>query len=171
MTSFGNALFRFSLLAFPRDFRERYASEMIDVFARRSLERTDLSRVMESVDAFTTGLRMRFEHVERRQSAAIVTLAAAMLATTFALQDAEPAKPSGRIDFSAHDGAGFFTLTILDGKPVAATMNNVSLAADRIVADADTVKLLTNDGRTAVALAFDAQRGTISWNSREKGNQ
>ena len=94
-----------------------------------------------------------------------------MIVTTFALHDAQLEKPAARIDFSAHDAAGLFTVTIVDGKAVAATMDNIPLPPNRIVAGADSVKLLTNDGRTAVALAFDAQRGTISWNSREAANQ
>ena len=171
MMSLRHALFRFSLRAFPRDFRKRYGAEMIIVFDERSRDWTRLSAAAESFDALIAGTRMRLEHVALGQSLAVVTLAAAMLATTFALRDAEREAPAGRIDFSAHDAAGFFTLTILDGKPVAATMNNISLARDRIVADADSVRLLTNDGRTAVALAFDARRGTISWNSRAKGDR
>ena len=171
MTSIGNALFRISLLAFPRDFRARHCAEMIAVFDERSLERPALSVVGELLDAFTAGVRMRSEHVRVRQTAAVVTFAVAMIATTFALRDAQLEKPTGRIDFSAHDAAGFFTVTIVDGRPVAATMDNTPLPSNRIIAGTDSVKLLTNDGRTAVALAFDARRGTISWNSREVTDQ
>lgn len=171
MKSLGNALFRFSLLAFPRGFRERYGAEMIAVFDERALHRTAFSSVAESLDALAAGTRMRLEHGQLTHSAAVVTFAAAMIATTFALRDAQLAKPASRIEFSAHDAAGVFTVTVIDGRPVAATMDNISLPADRIVAEADSIRLLAKDGRTAVALAFDARRGAISWNSREPGNQ
>jgi hypothetical protein len=169
--SVGNALFRCAILAFPRGFRETYGAEMIAVFHERSLHRTAFSSVAESLDALAAGTRMRLEHRQLMHSAVVVTFAAAMIATTFALRDAQLAKPASRIEFSAHDAAGVFTVTVIDGRPVAATMDNISLPANRIVAEPDSIRLLAKDGRTAVALAFDAQRGAISWNSREPGHQ
>jgi hypothetical protein len=174
MTPVGSTLFRLSLLAFPREFRAAYGEEMITVFTERSSNRTTASIVYESFDALAAGTRMRLTHVRFRNSAALVTLAAAMIATTFALRDAldvRDAKPVGRIEFSAHDAAGFFTLTVIDGRPVAATMDNIPLPRNRIVSLADSVKLLTKDGRTAIALAFDPQRASISWSSRKSGDR
>jgi hypothetical protein len=147
---------------------------MITVFQERVAELSPLAVVSETVDVFSAGARMRLEGTHARR-ALIATLAAAMFVTSFALRDADIRRSNpGRIDFNAEDPAGVFTLTVIDGHPVGATLNRVPVSPDLIVTKADSISILRLDGRAEVTVAFDAKRGYIAWEPRQpqaKGNR
>lgn len=169
MRTICESVFRLGLFAFPRAFRSEYAAEMISVFHERVAELSPLGAVGETIGVFSAGARMRLEHRDARQ-ALIVTLAAAMFATSFALRDVDLLRSNagaGRIDFNAEDPAGVFTLTVIDGRPVGATLNRVPVSPDLIVARADSISILRPDGRTELTVAFDAVRGHIAWEPRQ----
>ena len=167
MTRISGGLFRLAMLAFPRDFRSRYAAEMLAVFQERAADRAAIRVFSESIGAVAAGARMRLESAHVRNSTAMIGIAAMMIATTFVLRDVPSGLQSNRIDFSAEDPAGPFTLTVVDDKPVAATVDNVPLRASQILTRGDSVILLSGDGTVAVAMAFDAVRDSISWNARD----
>lgn len=141
---------------------------MVDVFHARVAELSPLAAFSETVDAVSAGARMRLEGPHARQ-ALFATIAAAMFVTSVALHDAglfSFNRASGRIDFNAEDPAGVFTLTVIDGRPVGATVNRVPVSPALIVASADSISILRPDGRTELTVAFDATRGHISWEPR-----
>jgi hypothetical protein len=169
MKTICESIFRLGLFAFPRSFRSEYEAEMITVFHERVAELSPLAAVGEAIDVFSAGARMRLERTQTRQ-ALIVTLAAAMFVTSFALRDVDILRSntaSGRIDFNAEDPAGVFTLTVIDGRPVGATLNRVPVSPDLIVTRADSITILRPDGRTELTVAFDAERGHIAWEPRQ----
>jgi hypothetical protein len=91
--------------------------------------------------------------------------AGAMVTTTLIVSDSNHGS-SSRIDFSASDPSGPFTITIVDGRAVEATIDRKPLNRDRIVAERDSIRLLRDDGSTAIAVAFDADRSAIAWSPR-----
>ena len=168
MKAIFESLFRVGLLAFPRSFRSEYEAEMISVFRERVTELSPLAAVGETIDVFSAGARMRLQRTHARQ-ALIVTLAAAMFITSFALRDIDILRSNpaaARIDFNAEDPAGAFTLTVIGGRAVGATINKIPVSPDLIVARADSISILRPDGRTELTVAFDAIRGEIKWEPR-----
>jgi hypothetical protein len=85
-----------------------------------------------------------------------------MVTTTLIVSGTNHPVPS-RIDFSASDPSGPFTITIVDGRAVEATINSKRLDRNRIVAERDSIRLLREDGSVAVAVAFDADKNAIAW--------
>jgi hypothetical protein len=61
-----------------------------------------------------------------------------------------------------------FTLTVIDGRPVGATLNKVPVSPDLIVARADSISILRPDGRTELTVAFDEATGRITWEPRAR---
>lgn len=142
---------------------------MREVARERFAELGFFATISEVLGAAVAGTRMRFEHV----NAAMPALAAgvAMVATAFALQDASffgRRDPAGKLDFNAQDPAGAFTLTLLNGKPIAATLDNIPLSLNRLVATPDTIRILKADGAVELAIAFDREKGSIAWVPRAR---
>ena len=169
MRAIREIMFDLGLLAFPRSFRADYGSEMREVAHERLAELTLLDAVSEAVDATIAGTRMRLEHVNFHAPALFATVSVAMMATILALGDASffgRRDPQGRLDFNAEDPAGVFTLTLLGGKPIAASIDNVPLSLNRIVATTDSIRIMKADGAVELAIAFDRESGRITWEPR-----
>jgi hypothetical protein len=168
MRSLTRILFELGLRAFPRDFREAFAEEMSMVFDQRCSERQGFSliffAVAESVDAAIAGYRMRLTSVVHKP-ALTASIAMAILVTTLAIHDSQ-SPGTHRIDFAGHDPAGAFTLTIVDGKPVAATLDRVALEPDRIRQSGDSIAIIADNGGVALAVAFDQANSRIQWEPR-----
>jgi len=141
---------------------------MFAVFKEREGEMSARRVVAEIVGAALAGARMRVGGARLLHPAAFATLGAAAVATMFALRQASLTRQPARLEFSAHDPAGVFTLTVIDGVPFAATIDNVPLSTSRIVAKADSIQLIGADGRVAIAVAFDEREGRITWAAREQ---
>lgn len=139
---------------------------MREVARERFAELGFFAALSEALDAMVAGTRMRVEHVNAAMPALLAGIA--MIASAFALQDASfwRRDPAGRLDFNAEDPAGFFTLTLLNGKPIAATLDNVPLSSSRVVATSDTIRILRADGAVELAIAFDKEKGSIAWAPR-----
>jgi hypothetical protein len=171
VTALYTSVFKRALIGFPSEFRRHYADEMLIVFTDRCAQKRLIDRlrftVVESVDAFVAGIQMRLSTSPLPHPALAASVVIAMIATTFALHDAST-PPQSRIDFSAHDPGGAFTITILNGKPVAATMDRVPLPANRIIQEKDSIRILSSSGEVALAVAFDPARGSIAWNPRTR---
>ena len=168
MRDLRESLFDLGLLAFPRSFRRAYGPEMREVARERFAELGWYAALSEALDAGIAGTRMRFEHVNAAMPALLAGIA--MMATALGLQDADffgRRDPAGRLDFTAEDPAGVFTLTLLNGTPIAATLDNVPLSSSRLVATADTIRILKADGAVELAIAFDREKGSIAWEPRE----
>ncbi len=163
-----STIFRAALGIFPHEFRERFADEMALVFAERCGERPALHRPLfvlsEIVSVIITGARFRIAGHSRQQAmkAAVVL---AMLATTLTMRQASPV-PAARIDFNGRDPAGVFTITVVNGKAIAATLDRVPVAVSKIVQKGENISIVGDDGGVALAVAFDASRGEISWKAR-----
>ena len=170
MTRLYESIFRFGLRAFPRTFGLEHGTEMLEVFRDRAADLTPLAFIAETIDLVSAGASMRLERTHARQ-ALVVTIAAAMFVTSFALHDAGPGvnNSSGRIDFNAEDPAGRFTLTVIDGQPVGATVNSVPVSPELIVASADSISILRPDHLPVLTVAFNATTRRISWNPRASG--
>ncbi|HZJ00035.1 MAG TPA: hypothetical protein VFD22_05200 [Gemmatimonadaceae bacterium] len=166
MRTLRESLFDLGLLAFPRSFRTEYGSEMREVARERLGELGFLETITEVADATIAGTRMRFEHMNAAMPALLAGVA--MIATAFAMNDASfwRRDPAGRLDFNAQDPAGAFTLTVLNGKPIAATLDRVPLSLSRLVATSDTIRILKPDGAVELAIAFDRETGSIAWAPR-----
>jgi hypothetical protein len=165
MSSLHTSLFRMALRAFPeRDFDD----EMQLVFEERYRERGPLARISfaigDSLDVIVCGLRLRMEE-RSNQPAVAALIAVAMLATTLALHDA--ARSPTRIDFRGTDPRGAFTITVIDGKAIAATLNGIPVAGDRIVQVSDSISILDAQGEPELAVRFDRNKGHISWSARK----
>jgi hypothetical protein len=165
MTSITDRLFDLGLLAFPKDFRARHADEMRGVFHARGSDRSVTATIQEAADLCISGARMRFDSRHAHRPALMMLAAAAMVTTTLIVSDSNHGS-SSRIDFSASDPSGPFTITIVDGRAVEATIDRKPLNRDRIVAERDSIRLLRDDGSTAIAVAFDADRSAIAWSPR-----
>jgi hypothetical protein len=161
-------LFHLALRFFPPSFRAKHGEEMMDVFSERLPELSLLESMHEVVDVAFAGLSLRTEVAHISGPALAATLAIAMMATTFALRDARhiTSDTTPVIEFSAHDPAGLFTLSIANGRPVGATLDRVRLPMSRIVAERDSIKILAVNGDVALAVAFDPRHGQISWTPR-----
>ena len=163
-------LFDAGLIAFPKEFRARYADEMRDVFHARGSAVSLTAAICEALDLCFSGLRMRFDSKYVRTPVLMMITAAAMAATTLILTDAS-SHAASRIDFSAQDPSGPFTITIIDGEAVEATINRKRLDSNRIVAVGDSIHLLKDDGSIAVAVAFDPANNAIAWSPRGTATQ
>jgi hypothetical protein len=164
-----DSLFDLGLLAFPPSFRAAYGAEMREVAHARLAELTIFQAAAEAVDATIAGTRMRLEHVNVHAPALFATVSVAMFVTMLALGDPKffgRRDPAGRLDFNAEDPAGAFTLTLLDGQPIAATLDNVPLSLKRLVATRDSIRIMKPDGAVELAIAFDRQTGSITWEPR-----
>ncbi len=166
MRDLRESLFELGLLAFPRSFRKTYGSEMREVAHERFAELGLAAALSEAIDASLAGTRMRFEHMNAAMPALLAGVA--MMATAFATNDASfwRRDPAGRLDFNAEDPAGAFSLTMLNGKPIAATLDHVPLSLNRLVATPDTIRILKPDGAVELAIAFDKEKGSIAWAPR-----
>lgn len=71
-----------------------------------------------------------------------------------------------RIDFSANDPAGRFTLTMLDGRPSAVTVNQIRLSPDRVIHRGDSIHVLASSGKVVLALAYYPETSRIEWKPR-----
>jgi hypothetical protein len=155
-------LFNLGLRAFPNDFRARHGPEMRDVFHARGADVSLAATVQEAADLCISGLRMRLEARHAHRPALMMLTAAAMVTTTLIVSGTNHPVPSS-IDFSASYPSGPFTITIVDGRAVEATINSKRLDRNRIVAERDSIRLLREDGSVAVAVAFDADKNAIAW--------
>jgi hypothetical protein len=125
-------------------------------------------------DVASVALRTRLEaHELPRATLASAIVVTVLLLTQSAVDSSIASRarlaPLGRIDFSAHDPAGQFTLTILNGKPVAATMNHVALPLRRVVHEGDSIRILSPNGHVALALAYYRESSRIEWKPRLAG--
>lgn len=82
-----------------------------------------------------------------------------------------PAPPSARssaeLDFHAHDPAGEFTLSIRQGRVVAATVDGARVPRDQLLVREDSIHFVRPDGAPSFSVHFDRERGRISWEARE----
>lgn len=162
-------IFRVALKAFPEEFREEFADEMTSVFHERCSERGAATQTLfaagESIDAVFCGFRMRLAG-HARQPVLAASIVVAMLATTLALQGPN-VKQESRIDFRGHDPLGAFTITVVNGKAVGATVDSVAVPTARIVQKKDSIVVLGSDGNVELAVRFDPGTDSIFWNSRQ----
>lgn len=167
MTALYAKIFRASLTAFPHEFRDQFADEMALVFDERCKERPVLRRPFFAVEEILavgfTAARFRIAGHSRHQAmkAAVVL---AMLASTLTMRAASP-EPQSRIDFNGHDPAGAFTLTVVNGKAIAATLNRKPVSRPQIIQKGRDISIIDGQGEVALALIFDGA-GQISWKAR-----
>ncbi len=168
-------MFRCSLRLLPPKLRRQYADEMADVFAQRIHGRSVGFAVLHTVDEMldvalvSVRARMARYRVPRPTLAAAVVMAVLLVirGSSDLPSSAEIASSqSGRIDFSAHDPAGQFTLTILNGHPIAATMNRIPLPLQQVVHEGDSIRIMGPGGNVALSLAYYRESGRIEWTAR-----
>jgi len=167
-------LFRASLRILPREFRAVYGAEIEDVFTQRLGERSPLARLAflteEILDIAVIAARARFDHSAFSQRSIRLAVVTASALTAVVLLNTRnttgTAHVPSRIDFSAHDAAGQFTLTILKGRPIAVTMNEVPLPPGRVIQSGDSIHVLASSGKVALALAYDRESARIEWKAR-----
>jgi hypothetical protein len=166
MTAAYTMAFRLSLVAFPAEFRRRFSDEMESVFADRCQEQTPLVRPWfvagEIFTAAVAGTRLRIAGHSRHETLK-ASVMIAMLITTLTIRGiSSPA----RIDFSGHDPAGLFTIAVVDGKAIAATLNKIQVAPSSIIQRGDSISILGERGNVALAVQFHSN-GEISWMPRQ----
>ena len=171
-------LFALSLRLFPESFKSSYSVEMERVFSERISALSPPSIfVVTAVEIFDFVLSAVRAHgtqlVFRRPSipgiAALALIAIIVGARDIVLRHgAEFPSSADRINFSAHDPAGEFTLTILGGRPVAASINDVPLPPNRLVHSGDSIRFLAPGGQVVLALAYYRATGRIEWRARPR---
>ena len=170
MTSIYERSFEMALAAFPKSFRESFGDEMLLVFKERVAERSVFRRGVfvgvEVADALIAGARMRLENIVVMQRTAAAYVVVAMLASTLALHNAEPTAVS-RIDFRGHDPAGKFTITVINGRAISATLDGNVVPRVRIAQKSDSIRILADNGDVALAVRFDRERREIGWTPRK----
>jgi len=168
-------IFSGSLYLFPANFRRAYGAEMVDVFAERIRE-VPLAQacgvaLAEIADIGIAATRAHLSSASQLRPAMVGGAAIAIIATMLALQSA-PLRTTAAIavndsiDFNAEDPAGHFTLSIRQGRPVAATIDRVPLPPQRLIYAGDSIRLLAPGGSVVLAVAYDRERGRIAWNPR-----
>lgn len=152
-------IYRCALGLLPGDFKARYAHEMLGTFRERVHEaNTWRTGVGEVGGVVVTALRLRARPPFHAMIAGVAVTSFLML---FLYQRSGP-----RVDFSATDPAGQFTLSIRRGKPVAATMSGVSLPLRRIRQTGDSIRFLQADGKVALTVAYDRESSSLAWAPR-----
>ena len=168
-------LFRASLALLPRSLRDKYGMEMEDVVAERMREHSSAGALLLAVDEMrdigVIAVRAQFERagVGRGSVAAAVVTAMIFTAVVFRympLTTGAASDAPARMDVSAHDPAGQFTLTIFDGHAPTVTMNHVALSPDRVVQHGDSIHVLSASGQVVLALAYYPETGRIAWDAR-----
>ncbi|HVF40016.1 MAG TPA: hypothetical protein VM939_08945 [Gemmatimonadaceae bacterium] len=166
-------LFSLSLQLLPLKFRLRYASEMQDVFLERGRDRSGLALLIFTADEVSglvaTALRARFDPSVLPKSAIAGVIMATAL--TLVVMRSFPVSTTtssavNRMDVSAHDPAGEFTVTIREGKAVAATIDRVPLPRHQIVHRGDSIRIMSRGGEVVLALAYHRDKGQIEWKAR-----
>lgn len=169
-------LFRASLYLFPADFRRVYGAEMEEVFDER-LREVPIARacalgVSEIADAGIAAMRAHWSAAPQLRPAMAAGISVAIVVTMLALQSPRLSTipheiaPNDSIDFNAEDPAGQFTLSIREGRPVAATIDRVPLPPQRLIYAGDSIRLLGPSGGVVLAVAYDRGQGRIAWNPR-----
>ncbi|MEO8577639.1 MAG: hypothetical protein ABI556_13095 [Gemmatimonadales bacterium] len=174
MKSLALQLFRASLKLLPSGFRLQYELEMEEVFLERMRERSTrgiaLLVIGEVRDLAVVAVRARLEQSHLALRYVIPGIATAIALTVIALSrfavPARGAHEQARIDFSAQDPAGQFTLSILEGLPVSITMNRRPLPIERVVHLGDSIHVLARSGKIVLALAYYRDTGRIEWKPR-----
>ena len=171
-------LFALSLRLFPKSFRLSYSAEMERVFTERvsalSPPRILAATVAEIFDVVVSAVRAHGTQLVLPRPSVAGIVALATLATFVSVrdiawrQDAEFTSSAGRIDFSAHDPAGEFTLTMLAGRPIAASINDVPIPPDRLLHSGDSIRFLSPDGKVVLTLAYYRATGRIEWQARPR---
>ena len=171
-------LFAFALRLFPAGFRLSYAPEMERVFADRvkglSTPALFVATATEVADVLLSAARAHASAIAVSPHAAARGLAVALLVAIAGVGDiarryhARSATAAGRIEFSARDPAGNFSLTILEGRPVSASIDNVPLPRERLVHSGDSIRFLTASGKVALAIAYYRETGRIEWQARPR---
>jgi hypothetical protein len=169
-------LYSAALLLCPADFRERFGGEMRDILALKLGERADVFSAVtlafrEIADVMLIALRLRFRPSSAHQPALLGLLATAVIMVFSAHEhrlqpQLSPLAAADSIDFNATDPAGAFTVTIRNGRPVAASLDNVPVPTARILSTRDSIRFLAPGGGVVLALAFDPQLGRIEWQAR-----
>ena len=170
------ALYRASLLLCPREFRRRFGDEMHDILALKLDEAATASQslqlfVGEVFDVVVTALRLRFGRSSANQPA-LLGLAVTAVIMVLSVHEhrlqpqLSPLAAADSIDFNATDPAGAFTVTIRNGRPVAASLDNVPVPRTRILSTRDSIRFLSPRGGVVLALAYDPQQGRIEWEAR-----
>ncbi len=176
MTDWLKGVFRASLRLFPLSFRTAYADEMEQIFferiARLSLLAACAAAFAEILDVALSAIRVRFGGSTYSRLAMIgvlgtVVLVAAVTVHTFDWSPVAAAfAPADSIEFKAHDPAGEFTLTIRQGRPVAATIDHVPLPGNRLLHSGDSIRFLGPSGRVVLAVAYYGDRARVEWQPR-----
>jgi hypothetical protein len=168
---FAVSLFRATLFLLPQKFRSAYGFEMTEVFASRIGDASRFAAgplaLREIADVAAIAARARaslmWPSLPRATFAAVAGMI--IIFTMGRSSDFAPASPS-RIDIQAHDPAGQFTLSLVDGRPVAATINRVALPLQLVTGNGDTIRIMGPAGNVALALAYHRESGSIEWKAR-----
>jgi len=170
-------LFGVSLRLLPGGFRRCYGREMEDVFAARieemPLPRAFLAVVMEMIGVVTAAASLRPAVAASLRPRTLGTIAAGCALAAILLQAAPsiPLPPTGQvrdsIHFTAHDPAGEFSITMKGGRTIAATIDNVPVARERVVQAGDSIRFLAPGGEIVLALSYHAGTGRIEWEARQ----
>lgn len=159
----------------PRAFRTTYGSEMEDVFAERcrGVKRAALCvlTAREVGAVMIAALRVRMDHPAHLHNAMAAGAAMTIVALSLTLHDGGlrpvlPLAAGDSIDFTATDPAGEFTLSIRGGRAVAATLDHVTLPAERLVHRGDSIRFLAPGGAVVLAVAYDRAQARIEWDAR-----
>lgn len=177
MTDWLKRVFRVSLRLFPPSFRSAYADEMEQIFSERIAALPPLAACSaafaEILDIVLSAVRVRFAWLASSRPATFAVLGTVVLAAAVTVNTlhwnpaAKGFAPLDSIDFKAKDPAGEFTLTIRQGRPVAATIDRVPLPADRLLDSGDSIRLLGSSGRVVLAVAYYREQARIQWHPRQ----
>lgn len=169
-------MFGASLYLFPRSFRRAYGHEMVEIFADRISALPRLSAcgatVLEVCDVAVAALRARVDHAPHVQPAVAGAIAIAIAASMITLHErtwqptAVISAQSDSIDFNAQDPAGEFTLTIRQGRPIAASIDREPLPAARLVHRGDSIRFLAPSGGVLLTVAYHRESARIEWQAR-----
>ena len=159
--SFLAFLYRCSLRVLPKDFRARYADEMLDTYRERTMEIGSWrGGFREIADVLVTAGRLYSPQPAARLLVGAALTCSAMLLVYRGTEQ--------RIDFRAVDPAGEFTLTLSRGRPVAATINGESVPLTRLQQSGDSIRFLHTDGSVLLTLAHEPGSSSIAWEARER---
>jgi hypothetical protein len=170
-------LYRLALALLPGAFRRQFEVEMVEVFAESVAGDTRVGRwhklAREIADLTVTALRLRLAvpritHAARFSAAVAAVLVAALAGSRAPLGAPVPEQltVSDSVQFQARDPAGAFTLTIMNGRPIAATMDNVAIPDHQVVSANDSIRVLNERGHVLLAVAYYPAAVRIEWAPR-----
>ena len=172
------AVYDAALELLPRDFRAMYCDEIRAVHRTRletagSIEAIGLE-IVECADVVLTAMRLRGRpNIGRRQAfVGALSLALLLVIVSGHAPNLQPGfgevAGADSIDFHGSDPAGVFSLSIRNGRAVAATLDDVPLPSGRLVSSGDSIRFLAPDGAVVLSVAYYPAVARIEWEARDR---